>query len=89
LVCFITASITERLTHVPHVLTGGLEFKFRTGKIFHSCVNGSKLLSFSMLQVLLDHDAARLRCCHSNSNASQYSQRFGKWRHLWPKGKKK
>jgi len=31
-----------------------------------------------MLQDLLDHDAGRLRCCHSDSNASQYSQRFGK-----------
>jgi len=36
------------------------------------------LLGFSMLQVLLDHDAGRLRCCHSNSNASQYTQHFGK-----------
>jgi len=42
-----------------------------------------------MLQVLLHHDAGRLHCCHRDSNASQNSRRFGKWRHLWLKGKKK
>jgi len=46
------------------------------------------LLGFSMLQVLLDHDAGRLRCRYSDSNASQYSQHFENWRLFWPKGKK-
>jgi len=45
-------------------------------------------LDVSMLQVLLGHNAGRLRCCHCYSKASQYSQRFRKWRHLWPKGKR-
>jgi len=31
-----------------------------------------------MLQVLFNHDAGRLCCCHSDSNALQYSQRFRK-----------
>jgi len=33
-------------------------------------------LGFSMLQVLLDHDAGLLRCYHSDSKVSQYLQRF-------------
>jgi len=35
-------------------------------------------VGFNMLRVLIDRDAGRLRCCHSDSNALQYSQRFGK-----------
>jgi len=37
------------------------------------------LLGFIMLQVLFDHDATgRLRCYHSDFNASRYLQRFVK-----------
>jgi len=30
-----------------------------------------------MIQVLLDHDACRLRCCHSDSNASKNDVNYG------------
>jgi len=41
MVCLVTASVAERLTHVSRVLTGGLELKSRTDKILHSVANCS------------------------------------------------
>jgi len=35
-------------------------------------------LGFSMLQILLDYNVGRLRCCHSDSSDSQYLHRFRK-----------